>query len=151
MLAHHTKINAGKKSQSLNHQSTAAPFNLEVDGIEFISITSAPITNLGTFTINITIDPNNQINELYSLKNGSLRVNWQFDNSRNAELTIITLGTSDGDGGSQPSVDNTPIIIGATIIAIGLTLFGLFIGLGLYLGKKPEKMTKMSRKLRTKE
>ena len=69
--------------------NTNSPFNLDVDDTEYIAINYPPIGQTGTLSLNLTIDPNNIINETYSSKDGSARIDAEDDNSQIADLTIL--------------------------------------------------------------
>jgi len=69
--------------------NTISPITLDVDESEYIAVNCLPFEQIGTFYLNLTIDPDNIISETYSAKNGSLRTEAEKDNSQIANITII--------------------------------------------------------------
>jgi len=69
--------------------NTHSPLTLEVDETEYIAVSCPPFGQTGTFTLNVTVDPNNAINEIYSSKDGSARIDAENDNFQTADLTIV--------------------------------------------------------------
>ncbi len=107
------------------YDNTFSTLTLDVDETEYIAVSCPPIGQTGTFTLSLTVDPYNSIDETYSSKDGSLRPNSENDNSMQADLTVITMDVSRNGGNG----DNTMVIITGTSIAAGIGVAGVIIGL----------------------
>jgi parallel beta-helix repeat protein len=70
--------------------NTNSPLTLEVDETEYIAVNIPPLGQTGTFSLDLIIDPYNNIDETFSLKDGSVRINAEADNSQTADLTILS-------------------------------------------------------------
>ena len=68
--------------------NTNTPLTLDVDETEYICISCSSIETIGTFTLDLIIDPSNIIEEKYSSKDGSERIDAEIDNSLTTYLTI---------------------------------------------------------------
>ena len=69
--------------------NTDNPISLEVDELKYIYVESDPISTGGNFTIDLYIDPFNQVNESYSSKDGTFNLDWESDNSLQTEMEVI--------------------------------------------------------------
>ena len=88
------------------YNNSKSPFSLDVDQSIIIQNISSLIKATGTYTLNITIDPDNSINETYSSKDGSFRLNNEFDNTFQVTLTIIQEINQNIDSISGGNVDD---------------------------------------------
>ncbi|MFX1259036.1 MAG: hypothetical protein ACFFAN_14350 [Promethearchaeota archaeon] len=114
------------------YDNTDTPFDLDVD--ESITIAIEPdldIGKTGDYLIDLTIDPNTNINEKYSSKDGSLRSDWESDNFKQIEIDVTEKKTVDidVDEGYTSALITSIVILGivATVLAVGLTLLYLHI------------------------
>ncbi|MFX0033552.1 MAG: hypothetical protein ACFE9P_12880 [Candidatus Hermodarchaeota archaeon] len=115
--------------------NTNSPSNIDVDDTEYISIGYLPLEITGDFTLSLIVDPGNLINEVYSLKNGSLRIDWELDNSMQALLSIIPMrdnGDSDGGNGMDP-------VLIFSLGSIAGVAFGVILTLGVIRLRKRRK------------
>lgn len=79
------------------YDNTLNPFNLSVDESLTILSDCSEISKKGYYVLSLIIDPDNLINEYYSNKNGTLREDWDNDNSLQIQMRIKAesgLGTS---------------------------------------------------------
>jgi len=107
------------------YNNTATPFDLEVDESKSISQNCSAIDTPGTYSINLTLDPNNLINETYSNKDGSYRLLSNNDNNKSIQLQIIAEEQDPGPGpGPGAPTDNPIFIIILTLIigSVGITI-----------------------------
>ncbi len=72
------------------YNNSNSPLSLSVDETKYINVECDPINSIGTYKMNLTIDPYNSINETYSSKDGSLRLNSESDNFKLENLTIVS-------------------------------------------------------------
>ncbi|MFX1476980.1 MAG: nitrous oxide reductase family maturation protein NosD [Promethearchaeota archaeon] len=116
--------------------NTDSPFNIEADDTEYISIGCLPFEITGEFTLSLIVDPGNLINEIYSLKNGSLRTDWELDNSMQTILSIISM-KDNGDSGGGNGMD--PVLIFSLGSIVGVAT-GVIITLGVVRLRKRRKL-----------
>ena len=118
------------------YNNTNSPFDLDDDRTIRINVGCSPISNIGTFILNITIDPNNIVNEAYSSKDGTFRQNCESDNSKIVDFTILsassgsTILVEEANGSGDEEKDDSllndeTIIIGFAILTISAAGFCL--------------------------
>jgi len=126
---------------NLTLYDSVIPFNFSIDQTIIILIGSSALNELGSYALTLTIDPDNLINERYSSKGGSLRDDWEEDNTDQTTMYIIAVEGGGGDGN---------LII--PILTIGSSIAGASIGLArlLYVRKPRIKKKKYSKKQKIK-
>ncbi len=101
--------------------NTISPLTLDVDETKYIAINCPPIGQIGTFTLNLTVDPYNTIAETYSSKDGSIRIDAENDNAQTAILTILSENIEEYPKDTEePPLDITPIAISSIAGVIGV-------------------------------
>jgi len=131
--------------------NTDTPINLDVDDSAFISFISSPISTLGTYIVDVVLDPNDLINEDYSAKDGSLRANAENDNSQQINLTVEAFPIDESTVPDDPIPPTTPAPTDYTPVMIGLIVGAIIVGASIIIiGLLAMNKNQVSSKLRPK-
>lgn len=77
------------------YNNTDTPIDLNVDESKHIIADCTKLSNPGVYSVTLIIDPDNLINETYSLKDGNFNIDWEKDNVEQIQMQIIAVS---GDG-----------------------------------------------------
>ncbi|MFX1236576.1 MAG: hypothetical protein ACFFAS_07535 [Promethearchaeota archaeon] len=99
--------------------------DLDVDKILILEIIDISEFEIGSYTLNATIDPFNLINEQYSAKNGSLRADWNLDNNVVFEFEVTDNSNPGSNGDSNTEI--IAIAFGALAILVAVLGTGFIV------------------------